>query len=416
MWADGTAHQFAKVSRATAFVLAGIMSAAPSLLQGQCQPVTAASEARSPEPRNTATGKPPAGKADAGSPEFYDEPNFTVAGVTDTTNLGGHGSAVVQRNTEALTKEAISLKQESPTGSQPSFDYATAEKSLRESLEHDPRNAALHHSLADTEERLGNPLEAVREYQRAAELDPSEPNLFDWGAELLLHHAPQPAMEVFAKGNRMFPHSARMLIALGVGWQAQGANDRALRCLFDASDLNPRDPAPYLFLGKMQNTEIVHAAGFVEKMERFARLQPENALANYYYATTLWKRANDSADAPTAAQIESLLNKAVHLDPKLGVGYLQLGILYAARRDFPKAIANYQQASEVSPELEEAHYRLADAYRRVGEKTKAQRELQLYSQLSKKNTEQAERERHEIQQFVFALRDQSPATQSHQHQ
>jgi tetratricopeptide (TPR) repeat protein len=201
-----------------------------------------------------------------------------------------------------------------------------------------------------------------------------------------------------------------------VAWQAQGANDRALRCLFDASDLDPSDPTPYLFLGKMQNTEIVHVAGFMEKMERFARLQPENALANYYYATTLSKRANDSADAPTAAQVESLLNKAVRLDPKLGVAYLQLGILYAAKRDFPKAIVDYQKAGDVSPELEEAHYRLADAYRRIGQKTKAEYELQLYKELTKKKSEEAERERHEIQQFVFALRDQSSATQPHQHQ
>src|SRR2546430_13519862 len=45
-----------------------------------------------------------------------------------------------------------------------------------------------------------DPLEAVRQYQRAAELDASEPYLFDWGAELLLHHAPEPAIEVFSKG------------------------------------------------------------------------------------------------------------------------------------------------------------------------------------------------------------------------
>ncbi len=348
MWAYVTAQQFAKVSRATAFILAGIMSASPSLLQGQCQPVAGASEARPPEPHNTAPGKPPAGKPDAGSPEFYDEPKFNVAGVTDTTNLGGHGSGTVQRNTEALTKEAILLKKESPAGSQqPSFD-ATAEKSLRESLEHDPGNAGLHHSLADTEEKLGNAL---------------------------------------------------------------GANDRALRCLFDASDLNPSDPTPYLFLGKMQNAEIVHSTGFMEKMERFSKLQPENPLANYYYAVALWKRANDSADAPTAAQIESLLNKAIHLNPKLDVAYLQLGILYGAGGNFPKAIAAYQKARDVSPELEEPHYRLADAYRRVGEKTKAEHELQLFKELTKKKSEEAERERHEIQQFVFALRDQSPAAQ-----
>src|SRR5437879_8613135 len=387
------------------------MSAAPPQLHGQSHPVAGASESRPPEPHNTAPCKPPAGKPDAGSTEFYDEPKFNVAGVTDTTNLGGHGSGTVQRNTEALTKEAILLKKHAPAGSQQPPDDATAGKSLPEPLEHDPGHAGLHLSLADTEEKLGKALEAVREYQRAAELDPSESNLFDWGAELLLHHAPQPAMEVFAKGNRMFPHSSRMLIALGVAWQAQGANDRALRCLFDASDLNPSDPTPYLFLGKMQNAEIVHSTGFMEKMERFSKLQPENPLANYYYAVALWKRANDSADAPTAAQIESLLNKAVHLNPTLGVAYLQLGILYSARGDFPKAIAVYQKARDVSPELEEPHYRLADAYRRVGEKTKAEHELQLFKELTKKKSEEAERERHEIQQFVFALRDQSPAAQ-----
>src|SRR5438094_9271159 len=107
MWAHVTAHQCARVSRAIAFIFAGIMSAAPSALKGQCQPVAGSSEARSPEPRNTAPGKPPAGKPDAGSPEFYDEPKFTVAGVTDTTNLGGHGSAVVQRNAEALARDTI---------------------------------------------------------------------------------------------------------------------------------------------------------------------------------------------------------------------------------------------------------------------------------------------------------------------
>ncbi len=34
-------------------------------------------------------------------PEFFDEPQFTVAGVSDTTNFGGHGSDTVVRTTEA---------------------------------------------------------------------------------------------------------------------------------------------------------------------------------------------------------------------------------------------------------------------------------------------------------------------------
>jgi hypothetical protein len=65
-------------------------------------------------------------------------------------------------------------------------------------------------------------LEAVREYQRAAELDATEPNLFNWGAELLMHRAAEPATEVFAKGHRLFPRSTRMLLGLAAAWYARG--------------------------------------------------------------------------------------------------------------------------------------------------------------------------------------------------
>ena len=111
------------------------------------------------------------------------------------------------------------------------------------------------------------------------------------------------------------------------------------------------------------------------------------------------------------AQVESRLQKAVRLDPKLASGYLQLGILYSDRQDFPKAISAYQEAIAANPQLEQAHYRLAQIYMRTGEKLKAQQELQLSEQISKKTEEEAERERREIQQFVYTLRDRTSASQ-----
>jgi Tfp pilus assembly protein PilF len=111
------------------------------------------------------------------------------------------------------------------------------------------------------------------------------------------------------------------------------------------------------------------------------------------------------------AQVKSLLEKAVQLDPKLGLGYLQLGVLYSERKDFSNAISAYQQAIAATPRLEEAHYRLAQAYRQAGETVKAQAELQLYEQISKEKEEDLERQRHELQQFVYQLRDQTPASQ-----
>jgi tetratricopeptide (TPR) repeat protein len=415
--------------------------------------------------------------------EFFDEPSFTVAGVTDSTNLGGHGSNTIARTKETLAKDTVSLGRESHAVPSPVASLSALDKSLREAVARDPGNfeanqklgkllvaegkgleairyleratqlnpsfyenayqlalayagsgdyqrarsqvrtllttqdrgaqdtAELHHLLGEVEGDLGNPVEAVREYQLAAGLNPSELNLFDWGSEPLIHRADQPAIEVFTKGNRLFPRSARMLLGLGAAWYASGSYEQAVQRFCDASDLNPADSTPYLFIGRLQSAETIPADRLVDKLERFVRLKPENALANYYYALTLWKKRKGPEDSENVVQVESLLQKAVHLDPKLGLGHLQLGILYSAQKDSRKAILAYQKAIEASPQMEEAHYRLAQIYKRTGENLKAQQELEVFDQLSKKRTEEVERERREIQQFVYKLRDQTPAAQ-----
>jgi tetratricopeptide (TPR) repeat protein len=417
------------------------------------------------------------GTSGAEKAQFYDEPEFTVAGVTEAMNPGGHGSDTILRGTETLAKETVSLV---PPHPQPPSSSTAEVASLRKLADREPKNfdanhqlgtllvdtgkpgealpyleraaqinrsnyensyelalayassgqyerartngrallaapnnsaqkqADIHQLLGDVEEKLGDPLAAVREYQRAAELDPSEPNLFDWGADLLLHRAFEPAIEVFTKGSRLFPRSVRMLIGLGVARYASGAYEQAAQHLCEAADLNPDDTTPYLFMGRMESIEITQSTCMAERLGRFATLQPDNALANYYYALSLSRRT-DPEDMNQLTHSESLLQKAVRLDPKLGVAYLQLGILEGSRGDFPKAITAYQQAIAANPELEQAHYRLAQAYRRTGQSIKAQAEIELYERLSKKTAEEQERERHEIQQFVYTLRE--PATQ-----
>jgi len=334
----------------------------------------------------------PPQNSQAERPEFFDEPHFTVADVTDTTNLGGHGSDAIVRNRDALASATASLKNDPP--GKPDED-----------------EAGRHHVLADADERRGDPLQAVREYQRAAELNPSEPNFFDWGTELLVHHAAEPAIEVFTKGNRLFPRSVRMLAGLGASWYSLGSFDQAAQRLCKASDMNPDDPNPYLFMGKMQDVETSQSQQLEERLARFVTLQPQNAMANYYYAVSLWKRRKSPEEVEDANRVEALLEKAVRLDPKLGLGYLQLGVVYSEQGDFPKAISSYRHAIEASPQLEQAHYRLAQAYRQAGETSKAHAELQLYEQISKEKTAEIERQRHELQQFVYQLRDRTPASQ-----
>ncbi len=409
------------------------------------------------------------------TPQFSDEPQFTVAGVTDTSNLGGHGPDTVARTRDSLAKETVSLGESSHIAPDHARETSLREAASRQPIDFAPnhqlgelliatgrpgeaipfleRAAAkdpanyenaydlacanaragnypkardeattllekkddpdLHHLLADVDEKLGDSLDAVRHYQRAAEIAPSESHLFDWGAELLLHHAPEPAIEVFSRGNRLFPSSSRMLLGLGAAYYAHGAYGEAVLHISRASDLQPNDSIPYQFLGKIAEAQKAPSAGLVEKLHRFISLQPRSAEANYYYALGLWKLHKVSPEKGKAAEVESLLKTAIQIDPKCAAAELQLGVLYSDQGDYSKAIAHFQKALEMDTGLEEAHYRLAQAYRQSGEPGKAKEELRLYDQVAKESAQQQEQERHQIKQFVYTLRDQSaPQSQS----
>ena len=410
------------------------------------------------------------GRNSSASLQFFDQPQFTIAGVTDPTSLGGHGSNATAPARDELTREVATLG----GGSSSSPVYvksAAGDETLRAAAERDPANfdanrrlgkllldqgrprralpylqraqrvkpadyqnsydlalaytssgeyehartvlqsllaehdrAPFHHLLGDVEEKSGHPLEAAREYQRAARLDPSEPNFFDWGAELLLHHATEPALQVFSEGNRLYPHSVRLLLGIGVSWFAQGSYERAAGYFCQASDLDTADPHPYLFLGKIQDVQAIPSQRIANRLARFAHLRPQDAQANYYYAFSLWKQSEAIGQSANLAQVASLLQKAARLDPAFGAAYLQLGILYSQQKRYSKAISFYQQAIAVSPDLPDAHYRLAQAYMRNGEQSKARSEMQLYDQLARKKAQQDERERSHMQQFVYTLR------------
>lgn len=422
---------------------------------------------------------PAPSRADAASQaqamQFADKPDFTVAGVTDWTAAGGHGSDASLRTSEDLTREAIVLKPTSSahngsgsTGS-PSVtsaaesslraavaskpgsfeanhqlgefylrenkysdavppletadridpanrdneydlalacrgigDFAKARGHVQELLAHE-QNADLHRLLGSLDEDLGDSLAAVHEDEIAVRLDPSEQNYFQWGSELLFHRAVEPATEVFSKGTEAHPKSARMLAALGAALFAGGHYDQAALRLCDASDLNPADPAPYVFLGKIEMAAPTPLACAQPKLARFAQQQPGNALANYYYAMALQKGQQWSENPGGFQQVETLLTKAVTIDPKFDDAYLQLGLLYAARHDFAKAASFYEKAIGIDPQLSSAHYQLGVAYARIGEQAKSRMEFQAYAQLKQQQAAEVERQRREIKQFLIVL-------------
>ena len=353
---------------------------------------------------------PTDGAATSADPTFFDQPSFSVAGVTDTTNLAVHGSDKIARKKDELAKEVVDLASLPPGSSlKPGVntgvdeevrkliaakDYVAAEARLRSLLQTQDR-AELHVLLGQIDEKQGNAVDAVREYQRAAEMDPTDDNLMQWGAEFLLHHAPDPAVQIFTEGTRRFPSSARLLTALGVSLYVLGSYEQATNALCHASDMDPRSEDAYIFLGRIVEAEPAAPSDVVERLARFAKQSLDNPRANYFYALALWKsqQSDKSAVAP-------MLRKATQLDPTFAAAYLQLGIV-----DLDEAPAQAQgalrHAIAADPQLAEAHFRIAQLYRKLGNETKSREELALYQQLTKDDIEQADRQRHDVQQFVF---------------
>lgn len=401
-----------------------------------------------------------AGKSAAQPMEYSDEPQFTVAGVTDPSNVGGHGSNVTLPTKEALARETASLGKAAPNEKdsapakglagelpkvaasdfaenlkvgkdllragrakeaigyleqasqlkpmdygaryslaaayQQSGDTKRADQTVQTLLAREER-AELHALLAEIRESERQPVDAVREYQRAAEMDPSEDNLFAWGAELLLHHADAPASEVFAKGHRLYPKSVRILVGLGSAAYAQDLHEQAARWLLEAIALDPWDARPYLFLGKVQEVAKSEPQEWVEAFRKYATLRPEDARAHYHFAVALEKERRGAQDfAARGAELE----RAIAIEPRFGEAYLKLGLLREEQGDLAKAVAAFQKAVEFTELPDEAHLRLAQVYRRMGETEKARKESGLYEEVAEKKKEKMEQERRELGEFV----------------
>ena len=426
---------------------------------------------------NTRASHPGSAAASSGNAamEFTDQPSFTIAGVTDWTAAGGHGSDTVLRTSEALARETATLKPHgagqgaanqdgeaggsdasesnlraavvaSPASAEANrslgqfflragkypeairwlqaaysieprdrrneFDLAIAfEKAgnFQQAREHTQellaqgQSAELHALAGEVDEKLGDPLAAVHEFEQAARMDPSEQNYFEWGSELLLHRAIWQAVGVFQQGAKAYPQSERMLAALGAAQFAGARYDQAALRFCEASDLNPSDPDPYIFLGKIEMAAPNRLDCVEQKLARFLAQQPGNARANYYYAIALWKEQGQNTGKKAFVQVEAFLTKAIAIDAKCGDAYLQLGILRASQGDYEKAIDFYKKAISADPELGDAHYRLGMAYDRIGERDKARTEFQLHDEIKNAQAAAVEQERREVKQFLVVV-------------
>ncbi|MDE3104958.1 MAG: tetratricopeptide repeat protein [Acidobacteriota bacterium] len=267
----------------------------------------------------------------------------------------------------------------------------------------------LHNLLAQIEEKDGQYVVAANEFERAAHLDPSESALFDWGSELLLHRTYEPAIDVFKAAAQRYPTSSRLQIGLGMSYYARGLYEDAVKALLAAADLAPADARCYLFLSRASDSSPSQANEVTDRFARYAKLQPQNALAQYYYAMSLWRGARAQGNVADMQQVETLLLRAIALNDNLAEAHEQLGNLYADQKQYERSIPQYLRAVELDNSLADAHYRLGTDYVHLGHKDQAEAEFAVYRKLRAEHLAEVDKERSEVQQFVYDSKTPPPA-------
>lgn len=232
----------------------------------------------------------------------------------------------------------------------------------------------------DIEEKLGHYKEAAQHYANAVRLAPTEANLYLLGVEFLRHWTFEPAVKEFEAGVKQFPDSKRIRLALGVAYYGNGNYDQAIPVF---AGLLAGDPENSMYAELLGRTCTVLTEGIDPKcgaLIQFAEKHPDNAMLATYAATSILHRPSD----PNLLQLaRRLLEGAVKANPQLPQARYGMGLLLQIETRWQDSIPELEEAVRLKPDYASAHYRLALAYSRVGQRDKAQAEIALQQKYSK---------------------------------
>ena len=280
---------------------------------------------------------------------------------------------------------------------------ADAIKVTRRELDKKP-SGALYNMLAELEEESGQYVEAVQNYQRAVELEPTNENYyFDLGMEYLSHFTFGPALEVYRVGTQKFPNSSRQYLGLAFSHYAVREYPDAADAFTKALEIDPDSPAVL----KSWNTVLssLSPADWEKILPRLSRLvaaHPQSADLAFCYGAALFRSEFAKGSKGALDRPQMFLEKSVKLRPNFAAARVELAGLYSATKQDQKAVDEYLEAIREDPKSDIPHYRLGQIYRQMNKLDLATQELARYQELFRLHQEEIKRNRSAIQQFVLS--------------
>jgi tetratricopeptide (TPR) repeat protein len=280
---------------------------------------------------------------------------------------------------------------------------STAIDLIRRAVKERP-SAGFYNLLGGLDEESGDYVEAVQSFQRAVELDPNnEAYYFDLGMEYLSHFTFGPAAEVYRVGTQKFPRSSRQYLGLAFSHYAVREYAGAADAFTTALEIEPDSPEVFQ-AWKTVLTFLVPKdwERLLPRLDHLAAAHPQNAQLAFAYGAALFRVETSKGSEGAFDLSQALLEKSVRLQPDFAEAHLELGGLYAARKQDQKAVAEYLEASRQDPTSDVAHYRLGQVYRDMNKPELAAQELARYQELTRLHQEELKQSRSAVKQFVLS--------------
>jgi tetratricopeptide (TPR) repeat protein/TolB-like protein len=199
--------------------------------------------------------------------------------------------------------------------------------------------------------------------QRAEQLKDDLPEVhFSLGSAYQATGKTSQAIAEMKRGLQLAPNSDQGYVRMGNIYLATGQKEEAVASFKKGIEVNPYYWVIHRDLGRTYYS-IGENEKAVAEFQQVTQLQPDN-VEGWSNLATANLRLGKLQESIAAYQ------KSIQLAPTY-LAYMNLGIVYTASKEYPKAIEALEKSVELGPNQEDARGSLADAYRYSGQKDKA---------------------------------------------
>jgi tetratricopeptide (TPR) repeat protein len=241
--------------------------------------------------------------------------------------------------------------------------------------------------LGVAQEKAGHTKEAYDAFRQGILNNPRDAqNYLDIATLACEHLSYDLAVQILTSGIELNPNSQALVLSRGIAHTLKVEFRAAEQDYARAIRMAPHDHGNYVALGlsKLESGDLEEA---IQALQKASELEPEDPHP-YYFETEALLQKGLAPGTPRFDQARRAIETALRLDPNLAYAYADRARLELLANDTASAVSDLERARAADPKSTSITYLLAQAYRRNGQKEKADALFVQVKELSDRDARQ----------------------------